>query len=112
MRRRQKDVPDVRVFDDYQLDVKEHKLFRDGREIALTPKEFGVLELLSRRPGRVVTRETLLDTVWGYTAAVSSQSLERCVSTLRAKIESNPHTPSLIKTVREVGYRFELSNGC
>lgn len=85
--------------------MKERSLARACQLIDLTPKEFGVLELLSRRPGRVVTRETLLDTVWGYSAAVSSSSLERCVSTLRRKLENSGQL-ELIRTVREVGYKL------
>jgi DNA-binding response OmpR family regulator len=110
LRRKQREMPDVRVFEGFTLDLKDRKLSRSGEDVALTPKEFGVLELLSRRPGRVVTRETLLDAVWGYTAAVSSGSLERCVSTLRSKIELNPQNPNLITTVREVGYRFQVTD--
>lgn len=109
LRRKELDQPDARQVGDFELSVKDRKLYREGREVPLTPKEAGVLELLTRRPGRVVTRETLLDVVWGYSAAVGSSSLERCVSTLRGKIELNPQTPVLIRTVREVGYRFENS---
>ena len=106
LRRKRKDIPDTRSFGDYTLDLKARKLVKGDGEVTLTPKEFGVLEVLSRRPGRVVTRETLLDTVWGLAAAVSSGSLERCISTLRSKIERNAHAPNLIKTIREVGYQM------
>lgn len=106
LRRRQKEAPDLRSFGCFVLDVKERVLGHRGRPIDLTPKEFGVLELLTRRPGRVMTRDLLLDNVWGFGAAVGSGSLERCISTLRSKIEPFSDSPNIV-TVREVGYRFE-----
>jgi DNA-binding response OmpR family regulator len=80
---------------------------RKGAEIELTPKEYGLLEFFTRKSGRALTREQILDAVWGDSAAVTDRSVDRAVTTLRSKIEENPNRPSLIQTVPQVGYRFE-----
>jgi DNA-binding response OmpR family regulator len=94
-------------FGDCTLDLTAHKLFRDGREIALTSKEFRLLEFLARRPGRALTRDQILDGVWGNEIVVNDRSVDRCITTLRAKIEPDPRHPTWIQTIRDIGYRFE-----
>jgi DNA-binding response OmpR family regulator len=61
-----------------------------------------------RRAGRAVTRDEILTNVWGYDVNVTGRSVDRCVTTLRAKIEPDPARPTFLKTIRDVGYRFEL----
>ena len=97
-------------FGDCTLDLTAHKLFRSGREIDLTAKEFRLLEFFTRRPGRALTRDQILDGVWGNEIIVNHRSVDRCVTTLRAKIETDPHHPTSIVTIRDVGYRFEGSD--
>jgi DNA-binding response OmpR family regulator len=80
---------------------------RDGEEITLTPKEFGVLALFVQRAGCALTREEILKRVWGYDILVTNRSIDRCVATLRTKIELNPASPGHIVTIRDIGYRFE-----
>jgi DNA-binding response OmpR family regulator len=94
-------------FGECKLDCVSHKLFRDGQEVDLTAKEFKLLEFLARRPGRALTRESILDGVWGGDVIVTDRSVDRCVTTLRSKIESDPRNPAFIQTIREIGYRFE-----
>src|SRR5882762_2766436 len=81
---------------DCRLDLTAHKLFRNGKEVALTTKEFRLLEFFARRPGRALTRDQILDGVWGNEIVVSDRSVDRCVTTLRAKIEPDPHHPVFI----------------
>ena len=95
-------------FGDCKLDRTSHKLFRKGKEIALTAKEFRLLEFFATRPGRALTRDQILDAVWGNDIIVNDRSVDRCVTTLRAKIEADPHHPSCIQTIRDIGYRFEI----
>jgi DNA-binding response OmpR family regulator len=57
--------------------------------------------------GCALTRDDLLDNVWGRSVMVTQRSIDRCVATLRAKIELTPHRPTYIQTVRDIGYRFE-----
>ncbi|MGA2749236.1 MAG: response regulator transcription factor [Verrucomicrobiota bacterium] len=91
-----------------RLDLTAHKLFRDDAEIELTAKEFRLLEFFVRRAGRALTRDSILDAVWGQEVLVTDRSVDRCVTTLRAKIEPDPHNPALIQTIRDIGYRFEV----
>jgi DNA-binding response OmpR family regulator len=95
------------TFGPFRLDLSAHKLFRDGREVALTAKEFRLLKFFVSRPGRALTRDSILNAVWGFSVVVTGRSVDRCVATLRAKIEEDPHNPTYIHTIRDVGYRFE-----
>ncbi len=94
-------------FGGFLLDLPARKLIRAGKEIELTPKEFSLLELLVRRAGRALSRDDILRAVWGYDVFVTGRSVDRAINTLRGKIEPNPASPIWIKTIREVGYRFE-----
>jgi DNA-binding response OmpR family regulator len=94
-------------FGDCKLDAHAHKFFRNGREVILTAKEFRLLEFFIKRPGRALTRDQILDAVWGNEIIVNDRSVDRCVTTLRAKVEPDPHRPCHIQTIRDIGYRFE-----
>src|SRR5687767_14684440 len=73
-----------------KLDLAAHKLFRDEVEVALTTKEFQLLKFLISRPGRALTRDQILDAVWGSEIVVNDRSVDRCVTTLRARVEIDP----------------------
>lgn len=94
-------------FGEFELDTDLRRLACKGKEITLTPKEYGLLSLLIANPDRIFTRDQILNSVWGYNIAVTSRSVDRCINSLRNKIESNPAKPVYLLTVREVGYRFE-----
>jgi DNA-binding response OmpR family regulator len=110
LRRRPAATASVLEFDNCQLDLGAHKLFRSGREVALTSKEFKLLEFFVRRPGRAVTRDQILDAVWGNDIIVNDRSVDRCITTLRAKIEVDARRPELIRTIRDIGYRWECES--
>ncbi|MBC8095076.1 MAG: response regulator transcription factor [Akkermansiaceae bacterium] len=97
------------TFGRFRLDRSAHKLFRDGAEVNLTTKEFRLLDFFVRHAGRALTRDTILDGVWGNDVIVTDRSVDRCVTTLRSKIEADPHNPVFVQTIREIGYRFENS---
>ncbi len=105
-RRRQHEVQQFK-FGRFVLNLSSRKLLRDGDEVALTPKEFGVLALFVRRAGCALTREEILKKVWGYDILVTNRSIDRCITTLRTKIEADPASPRHIVTIRDIGYRFE-----
>ena len=88
-----------------QIDIAAHSASRDGEDLGLTPTEFRLLVELARRPTQVFTREMLLERVWGYGYLGDSRLVDVAVQRLRAKIEQDPTQPSLINTVRGVGYR-------
>ena len=105
--RRRGPEPDKFEFGEFKLDRLAHKLFRDGKEVDLTAKEFRLLDFFARHAGRALTRDTILDGVWGNEVIVSDRSVDRCVTTLRGKIEADPRNPVFIQTIRDIGYRFE-----
>lgn len=88
-----------------QIDVAAHTVGRDGRPIELTPTEFRLLTELARHPGQVLSREQLLELVWGYDYLGDSRLVDATIQRLRAKIEPEPSEPQLVETVRGVGYR-------
>jgi DNA-binding response OmpR family regulator len=107
LRRRQVKTCEEYRFGDCRLDLTSHKLFRSGVEVQLTTKEFRMLEYFVQRPGRALTRNDILDSVWGNSVIVTSRSVDRCITTLRGKIEADPRHPFFIRTIRDIGYRFE-----
>jgi DNA-binding response OmpR family regulator len=98
---------ELRRFGEFELHTVSCRLLHNGREIPLTPKEYALLEYLTKQEGRALTREHLLNHVWGYDVVVTGRSVDRCVNTLRAKIEPDPRHPRYLHTVRDVGYRFD-----
>lgn len=85
---------------------QEHRVEIAGRPVQLTPREFSLLVVMASKPGRVWTRDELLDRVWGYTYAGDTRIVDVMVSHLRDKIEEDPRKPRYITTVRGVGYGF------
>ncbi|CAB4549968.1 unannotated protein [freshwater metagenome] len=87
------------------LDVEGHQVLRDGLPVSLTPLEFNLLLTLAQKPKQVFTRELLLEQVWGYHYKADTRLVNVHVQRLRSKIESDPDNPTIIKTVRGIGYR-------
>jgi len=108
LRRRQAEETERLRFGDCELDLVQHRLLRNGEEVPLTPKEFGLLAFMATRSGRALTRDEMLNNVWGYNVFVTGRSVDRCVNTLRNKIEPDPQRPTFLQTVRQIGYRFDM----
>jgi two-component system, OmpR family, response regulator MprA len=89
------------------LNTSTRQVTRGSRAISLTPREHSLLELLLRNAGRVVTRDTILDSVWGFDTDVNENTLEAFVRLLRQKVDQPPD-PKLIHTVRGIGYGIRL----
>lgn len=106
-RTRKGEASDVVEFGELKLDRAARRLTRQGAEIELSPKEFNLLAYFVEKTGRALTRDEILNAVWGYDCMVTSRSVDRFVTTLRNKIESDPANPVFIHTVRQVGYRFD-----
>jgi DNA-binding response OmpR family regulator len=94
-------------FGDFELNLAAHKLFRKSVEVEMTPKEFRLLVYFVSRRGCALARNDILNAVWGHSIIVTPRSIDRCVATLRAKIEQDPQRPAFIQTIRDIGYRFE-----
>jgi two-component system response regulator MtrA len=107
--RRSERLADVDQIDvgDLRIDQGSFKAFRNDAEVNLTTTEFKLLNELARSAGRVMSREVLLETVWGYEYLGDSRIVDMAVKRLRSKIEDDPSNPRLIQTVRGVGYRLE-----
>jgi len=88
------------------LDLDKRKVMLRGKQIELTAKEFDLLALFARNPGKVFSRNDLLDQVWGYQFEGYGHTVNSHINRLRNKIEENPAEPALITTVWGVGYRF------
>ncbi len=105
--RRRQQTPTVVRFGPCEVDVRARRVRRDGVEVELTAKERELLVYFASRPGCALSRDVILNAVWGSGAFVTPRSVDRCVATLRAKVEPDPPAPLYIRTIRDVGYRFE-----
>jgi two-component system, OmpR family, response regulator RegX3 len=92
---------------DVRLDAGRHEVFVRGDAVALPLKEFELLELLLANAGRVLTRDVLIDRIWGPNYFGDTKTLDVHVKRLRAKVEEDPSNPSRVVTIRGVGYRYE-----
>lgn len=94
-------------FADLSLDTATRRVMRDGRVVNLTPKEHSLLELLLRNAERPVSRDTILESVWGFDSDVEENTVEAFVRLLRSKVDAG-FEPKLIHTVRGIGYCLRL----
>jgi two-component system alkaline phosphatase synthesis response regulator PhoP len=97
----------VLAFRHLRIDVDARRVWKDDREINLTTIEFDLLYALAERRGHVLSREQLLEQVWGYDFFGEDRVVDVHLGHIRKKIETDPTRPDLIVTVRGVGYRFE-----
>ncbi|CAB4564919.1 MAG: response regulator [Actinobacteria bacterium] len=91
-----------------RMDIDRHQVSVEGKPIALPLKEFELLEFLMRNAGRVLTRNQLIDRVWGSDYVGDTKTLDVHIKRLRAKVEKDPANPTLIQTVRGLGYKIEI----
>ena len=93
-------------FNDLVICPEKYEVKLSGNKIYLSPKEFEILELLASNPGRVFSREMLLEKIWGFNELRETRTVDVHIRYLRQKIEEDPSSPAFIETVRGVGYRF------
>ncbi len=93
-------------FDDVEIDFRKCEARKGGVPLELTRKEFGLLRLLASREGEVLTRDELLDQVWGYDSCPTSRTVDNHVAQLRAKLEGTPCEPRHLVTVHGTGYKW------
>lgn len=91
-----------------RMDIDKHQVSIEGKLISLPLKEFELLEFLLRNSGRVLTRNQLIDRVWGNDYFGDTKTLDVHIKRLRAKIESDPANPTIIHTIRGLGYKLEI----
>lgn len=101
-----KPVPPL-IFDDLVINLERHEVLRRGQLLYLKPKEYDLLVFLARNRGIVLSRDLILERVWGWDSEVGSRTVDVHMRWLREKIEPDPNRPTRIVTVRGIGYRFE-----
>jgi len=97
---------DVLEVGEVRLDPERHEVRIRGEDVALPLKEFELLALLLEHAGRVLTRDTLIDRIWGHDYVGDTKTLDVHIKRLRAKVERDPSTPVHIVTIRGLGYKF------
>ncbi|MEY4311848.1 MAG: Sensory transduction protein regX3, partial [Actinomycetota bacterium] len=90
-----------------KVDTEKHEVLVDGKTVSLPLKEFELLEFLILNAGRVLTRGQLMDRIWGSNYVGDGKTLDVHIKRLRSKIEADPVNPTLITTIRGLGYRYE-----
>ncbi len=99
-------VPDQCRFGDVEIDFRRHQASKGGTALALTPREFDLLKYFVAHRGTTVTRDELLDRVWGLTCYPLTRTVDNHIAKLRQKIEREPAEPQFLLTVHKVGYKF------
>jgi DNA-binding response OmpR family regulator len=102
----QSTLPEELRFGDVSVDFRRYEARKGGRALEFTRKEFGLLRLLAARAGEPVTRDELLNEVWGYDAMPTTRTVDNHVASLRAKLEDTPSEPQHLFTVHGVGYKW------
>lgn len=98
--------PDL-IFDGLHIDISGHHVTRDGENISLTQREFGLLLFLARHPGQAFSRDQLMEAVWRHSFYTDTATVTVHVRRLRAKLERDPSSPRFLETVWGIGYRFQ-----
>jgi len=94
-------------FGDVTIDFDRHEANKAGHPLSLTPREFRLLDFFVRHRGEVVTRDQLLDAVWGYNTIPFTRTVDTHIAKLRKKVEDSPADPKFIITVHRLGYKFK-----
>jgi DNA-binding response OmpR family regulator len=97
-------------FGDCELDFVRGELRRRGKTVTTTRLEMKLLEIFARRPGHVLTRRVLIDEAWGHDTAITERVVDNQIAHLRSKIEPTPTLPRFLKSVRGIGYRFDVDD--
>ena len=98
-----------RILGAANIDLKNFKVSRDGKEVKLPTKAYAVLDFLLQQDGRVVSRDQLIDAVWGEEEYITQRTLNNLVVKIRQAIETEPENPEFLKTIHGVGYRLDVS---
>jgi two-component system alkaline phosphatase synthesis response regulator PhoP len=106
-RRAEKRKNPLRVYGDLSIDLPARRVMLKGKDIELSAKEFDLLALLAGSAGKAFRRNDILDRVWGFGFEGTTRTVDNFILGLRQKIEADPARPDFIKTVRQVGYKFD-----
>ena len=98
--------PEVFRFGDLEINFKKYEAHKQGKTLNLSPREFEILQYLIKNQGEIVSRDDLLNQVWGYDSFPYTRTIDAHIATLRKKIEEKPDKPALIITIHGKGYKF------
>lgn len=106
-------IQEILIFEDLKIDFKKYEASKSGMALELSAKEFQILKYFSNHRGEVVTREDLLQNIWGYSVEnmPTTRTVDNQIVKLRQKIEKDTENPIVIKSVRGVGYKFDPPEG-
>jgi len=107
LRRASGELPEIYRFGDVEVDFTRHEVRRAGSAVSFTPVEFKLLSALVRHRGRVLTRQQLLDDIWGQDTFVTDRVVDNQIANVRKKIEPTPAEPRYLLSIRGAGYRFD-----
>ena len=99
-------IPDLFQFRNIEINFRKYEAFKDGKTLKMSPREYEILHYLLERKGEVVTRDDLLNQVWGYESFPYTRTIDAHIATLRKKIEERPEEPEMIITIHGKGYKF------
>jgi len=102
--------PEKYSFGSVVVDFQRHEVYKDGQLQELTNREFRLLEYFIQHPGKLLTRDQLLDKIWGYEVYPTTRTVDNHILRLRKHIEPDPENPRHIKTIRGAGYLFEVAD--
>ena len=99
-------MPEVHRFGDLEINFKKYEAHKKGKPIKLSPREYELLKWFIEREGEIISRDELLNQVWGYDSFPDTRTIDTHIAKLRHKIEDDPEEPKLIVTIHGIGYKF------
>ena len=100
------EIPEVHRFGDLEINFKKYEARKKGKPLKLSPREYELLKCFIEREGEIISRDELLNQVWGYDSFPDTRTIDAHIAKLRHKIEDNPEEPKLIVTIHGIGYKF------
>ena len=99
-------IPEVHRFGNLEINLKKYEAQKNGKSLKLSPREYEILTCFIERKGEIVSRDELLNQVWGYDSFPNTRTIDAHIAKLRRKIEDKPEEPKLIVTIHGIGYKF------
>lgn len=100
------EIPEVHQFGNIEINFKKYYAYKKGKSLKLSPREYELLRCFIEREGEIISREELLNQIWGYDSFPNTRTVDAHIAKLRRKIEDKPEEPKLIITVHGIGYKF------
>ncbi len=100
------EIPDVHRFGNLEINFKKYYASKKGKSLKLSPREYELLRCFITRQGEIISRDELLNQIWGYDSFPNTRTVDAHIAKLRRKIEDNPEEPKLIITIHGIGYKF------